>query len=255
MNRIDRLFGILTLLQSKKYVPAESIAARFGISIRTVYRDVKALCEQGIPVSFEQGKGYFVVQGYFLPPVAFSSEEANALLLMETMVQGFADKSIRKHYSSALQKVKAVLRSTQKDSVEALLPSIRIQLPQWLQPDYEYLSTLQQCIAAKTVVSLCYTDVRQQATERCIEPIGLLFYAFSWHLIAWCQLRRDYRDFKVERISAVRNTGNAFTQPSHLSLDEYIKAQPKEYLQPCPFEKTTSEETISKRQQPVTSDF
>src|SRR4026207_1994638 len=74
MNRVDRLFGILTLLQSKKYVPAEKIADKFNISVRTVYRDVKALIEQGIPVSFEQYKGYFIVQGYFPPPVFFSSE-------------------------------------------------------------------------------------------------------------------------------------------------------------------------------------
>src|SRR4051812_39945460 len=117
MNRIDRLFGILTLLQSKKYVTAEAISERFGISVRTVYRDIKALGEGGIPVSFEPAKGYFIVQGYFLPPVSFSSEEANALLLMETMVRGFADKSIHTHYSSALQKVKSVLRSPQKESV------------------------------------------------------------------------------------------------------------------------------------------
>ena len=101
MNRIDRLFGILTLLQSKKFVSAEAIAERFSISIRTVYRDVKALSEGGIPVSFETGRGYFIVQGYFLPPVSFTSEEANALQLMETMVKGFADKSIYTHYSSA----------------------------------------------------------------------------------------------------------------------------------------------------------
>ena len=100
MNRIDRLFGILTLLQSKKYVPADKIAEKFKISVRTVYRDVKALCEQGIPVSFEQNRGYFVVQGYFLPPVSFSSEEANALLLMEGLVNSFADKSIKTHYSN-----------------------------------------------------------------------------------------------------------------------------------------------------------
>ena len=81
MNRIDRLFGILIMLQSKKYVTAEKIADKFHISIRTVYRDIKALAEQGIPVSFEQPKGYFIVQGYFLPPVAFNSHEANALLL------------------------------------------------------------------------------------------------------------------------------------------------------------------------------
>src|SRR5215213_11860846 len=98
MNRIDRLFGILTFLQSKKYVPAEKIAEKFDISVRTVYRDIKALCEQGIPVSFEQYKGYFIVQGYFVPPVSFTSEEANALLLMEFMVEGFADRSIYTHY-------------------------------------------------------------------------------------------------------------------------------------------------------------
>src|SRR5437868_8761376 len=107
MNRIDRLFGILTLLQSKKYVTAEKIADKFGISVRTVYRDIKAMGEQGIPVSFEQNKGYFIVQGYFVPPVSFSCEEASALLLMESLVSGFADKSIQTHYSSALNKIKA----------------------------------------------------------------------------------------------------------------------------------------------------
>ena len=105
MNRIDRLFGILTLLQSKKYVTAEHIAEKFGMSVRTVYRDIKAIGEQGVPVSFEPNRGYFIMQGYFLPPVSFTSEEANALLLMEYLVPGFADKSIHTHYSTALSKV------------------------------------------------------------------------------------------------------------------------------------------------------
>src|ERR1044071_5148751 len=106
MNRIDRLFGILTLLQSKKYVTAEQIACRFEMSIRTVYRDIKALGESGIPVSFEPTKGYYIVQGYFLPPVSFSTEEANALMFMEAIAYGFSDKSIQTHYSNALTKVK-----------------------------------------------------------------------------------------------------------------------------------------------------
>ena len=104
MNRIDRLFGILTLLPFKKYVPAEKIADKFNISVRIVCRDVKALIEQGMPVSFEQYKGYFIVQGYFLFSVSFSSKEANALFPMEATVAGFADKSIKTHYSSALIK-------------------------------------------------------------------------------------------------------------------------------------------------------
>jgi predicted DNA-binding transcriptional regulator YafY len=89
MNRIDRLFGILVLLQTRKYITAEKIADQYEISIRTVYRDIKALSEQGIPISFEQPKGYFIVQGYFLPPVSFNTEEANALLIMERVVTGF----------------------------------------------------------------------------------------------------------------------------------------------------------------------
>jgi predicted DNA-binding transcriptional regulator YafY len=142
MNRIDRLFGILTLLQSKKYVPAEKIAEKFRISVRTVYRDVKALCEQGIPVSFEQHRGYFIVQGYFLPPVSFSNEEANALLLMEAIVSGFADLSIQKHYSSALNKVKSVLRSSQKEKIELLNNNIKLQVPSCFVHNYEYLSLI-----------------------------------------------------------------------------------------------------------------
>ena len=120
MNRIDRLFGITTLLQSKKYVAAERIADQFDISIRTVYRDIKALTEQGIPISFEQNRGYFLVQGYFLPPVSFTPEEANALLLMEKIIARYADKSIQAHYSTALNKVKAVLRGPEKDRIEQL---------------------------------------------------------------------------------------------------------------------------------------
>ena len=151
MNRVDRLFGILTLLQSRKHVTAEKITDKFQISVRTVYRDIKALCEQGIPVSFEPHKGYFVVQGYFLPPVSFSSEEANALLLVETIVYGFADKSIQNHYSTALSKVKAVLRTSQKEQLELLHDNIKLQIPACFTLDFAYLSALQHAISSKNI--------------------------------------------------------------------------------------------------------
>ena len=229
MNRIDRLFSILTFLQSKKYVTAERIAEKFNISVRTVYRDVKALCEGGIPVSFEPGKGYFVVQGYFLPPVSFSSEEANALLLMEAMATGFADKSIHTHYSSALQKVKAVLRSSQKEKVEHLHNNIKFQLPECMVNDYDYLSLLQTAISHKLVVDMEYKNNKSEVSKRRIEPIGLVFYAFSWHLIAWCHLRSEYRDFKVTRILRIKNTGEPFSIQDHLELADYLKQLPVAY--------------------------
>jgi predicted DNA-binding transcriptional regulator YafY len=229
MNRIDRLFGILTLLQSRKFVPAEKIAEKFGISVRTVYRDVKALCEQGIPVSFEQNRGYFVVQGFFLPPVSFNATEANALLLTEALAYGFADKSIQEHYTSALNKIKAVMRNSDKEKLESLTENIKLQLPARLNQDSGYLSQIQLSITERTVMVLQYISQSEQTSSREIEPIGLVFYAFSWHLIAWCHLRNDYRDFKVSRIQGLRSSGNPFRKQDHIPLSDYMKELPVDY--------------------------
>lgn len=229
MNRIDRLFGILTLLQSRKYVTAEKIAEKFDISIRTVYRDIRAMNEQGIPVSFEQPKGYFIVKGYFLSPVSFTSEEANALLLMETMVRSFADSSISAHYSNALNKIKSVLKGQQKEKLEELNKNIRLQVPERFATNSGHLSVLQNCISSKCMIELDYKNNNGETSKRLIEPIGLIFYAFGWHLIAWCHLREEYRDFKVQRIQNVRETGMPFKKERHIELNDYMKELPVNY--------------------------
>ncbi|WP_234735436.1 helix-turn-helix transcriptional regulator [Tellurirhabdus bombi] len=229
MNRIDRLLGILTLLQTKKYVTAEAIASKFQISVRTVYRDIKALGEQGVPVSFEQHKGYFVVQGYFLPPVSFTSEEANALLLMENLTKRFADKSIETHYSSALNKVKSVLRGSQKESLELLTNTIFLQAPAAFNPDFAYLSTLQKAISGRETLEIDYKNQAEEVSTRLIEPIGLIFYAFNWHLIGWCYKREEYRDFRVSRMQQVKLTGQPFRKNDHIEVGEYMKLLPVNY--------------------------
>ncbi len=226
MNRIDRLFGILTLLQSRKYVSAEKISEKFKISVRTVYRDVKALAEQGIPVSFEPTKGYFIVEGYFLPPISFNSDEASALLLIESIVYGFSDKSIKKNYSSALNKIKAVLSKNQKEKLERLHNTTHLQLPSRITPDLDYLSDLQKSISSKNIIEIEYCNSKEQASKRQLEPIGLVFYALSWHLIAWCHLRNEYRDFKISRIRSIKDTGISFTRTEHMPLSEYLKELP-----------------------------
>ncbi|MDB5253192.1 MAG: DeoR family transcriptional regulator [Flaviaesturariibacter sp.] len=229
MNRIDRLFGMLTFLQSRKFVTAEALAERFSISVRTVYRDIKALGEQGIPVSFETGRGYFIVSGYFLPPVAFSTEEAAALLLMESVVTGFADASIRRQYGSALQKIKSVLRGSQKETLERLSDGMRFQVPERLYNHFEYLTTLQAGIAGKTILELSYCNQKGESSRRRVEPIGLIFYAFSWHLIGWCHYRQAYRDFKVSRICGAQVTEEPFTISTHISLSDYMQELPVAY--------------------------
>ncbi|RZK14904.1 MAG: YafY family transcriptional regulator [Pedobacter sp.] len=229
MNRIDRLFGILTLLQSRKYISAEKIAERFTISTRTVYRDVKALQEQGIPVSFEQHKGYFLVQGYFLPPVSFNMDEANALLLVESLVNGFADNSIRSHYTAALTKVKAVLRTSQKEKLETMNQHIKLQIPERLNFNFEYLSVIQQAISERKMISLGYTNAKNEISKREVEPIGLIFYAFGWHLIAWCHFRNQYRDFNLIRIISLHILDQPFIKTEHMPLSEYMSMLPVNY--------------------------
>jgi len=226
MNRIDRLFGILTLLQSRKYLSADKISEQFNISIRTVYRDVKALQEQGIPVGFEQPKGYFLVQGFFLPPVSFNMDEANALLLVESLVNGFADNSIRSHYSTALTKVKAVLKASQKEKLENMNQHIKLQIPERLTFNFEYLSTLQNAISEKNMVEVEYKNAKDEISKRTVEPIGLIFYAFSWHLIAWCHMRNQYRDFNLTRIICLKNHCEPFRKTNHMPLSDYMSILP-----------------------------
>jgi predicted DNA-binding transcriptional regulator YafY len=229
MNRVDRLFGILTLLQSKRYVTGEKIAEKYGISVRSVYRDIKAMNEQGIPVSFEPHRGYFIVNGFFLQPVSFSTEEANALLLMESIVSAFADKSIQHHYSSALTKIKSVLRSSQKDSVERLADNIKLQVPVCFVQNFDYLSRIQQAISSQKILEIGYTNKQEEVSVRKMEPIGLIFYALSWHLIGWCHNKKDYRDFRVSRILRLTCTEENFTVAKHMPLDDYMKLLPVKY--------------------------
>lgn len=226
---MDRLLGILTLLQSKKFIPAEKIADKYDISVRTVYRDIKALAELGIPVSFEAPKGYFIVQGYFLPPVSFSTEEANALLLAEALVNSFTDRSIQQQYNSALDKIKSVLRGHQKDRLELLNEKIRLQKPSCYTINFEHLTVLQNAVAGNSIIEIEYKNNNEEISQRKVEPIGLIFYAFNWHVIGWCHTRRDYRDFRVSRITKLADTGLPFRKKTHILLNEYMKQLPVDY--------------------------
>jgi predicted DNA-binding transcriptional regulator YafY len=222
MNRIDRLFGITTLLQAKKYVTAEQLAEHFGISVRTVYRDVRALGEQGIPISFEQNRGYYLVQGYFLPPVSFTAGEANALLLLETIGTILADASIQAQCATALQKVQAVLRNAEKEGLAQLSSRVKMHLPEYDGGAGHHLATVQAAIAGGRILELDYCNKSGGTSQRRVEPIGLVFYNFAWHIIGWCHLRREYRDFKALRIRQLTATTLPFERQQHLSLGHYI---------------------------------
>ncbi len=161
------------------------------------------------------------MQGYFLPPVIFSNEEANALSLMEPLVMRFADQGIRRHYTSALNKVKAVLKSAQKDKMEHMHESVQALRPRCLENDYDYLAKIQTAIVSKNILRLQYENAAQEASYRDVEPIGLIFYSLNWHLIAWCWKREEYRDFRVSRIQKLVSTTEPFRKCDHIALSEY----------------------------------
>ena len=226
MNRIDRLHAIITHLQSKKKVTAQEMADRFRISLRTVYRDVKALGESGVPVIGEAGSGYTIMEGYRLPPVMFTQEEASALLLGSKLAEQFTDGSIKRHFGAALFKIKAVLRSTDKEYVDNLTDHIAVMGRQStpVEASQQYLSLLQQAIVNRRVVHLHYKAIGTEATTtRDIEPIGLCYYGSSWHLIAWCRLRNGYRDFRLSRMLKASITETEFDGSTHPSVHDYIK--------------------------------
>jgi predicted DNA-binding transcriptional regulator YafY len=216
--------GILTTLQAQKFVPAEKLSSKFQISVRTVYRDIRALDEIGVPVAFEAGRGYFVADGYFLPPVSFSADEANALVLLSSLAGRFADDSVARQTMSAIEKIRAILKAGDKERSRFLSEKIRVLNPNPTGGSSGLLGDIQKAISGNTILKIEYTDAKKQRTSREIEPIGIIYYTEQWHLIGWCWLRKDYRDFIVRQIDSLKLTGQPFRKTEHISLDEHIRS-------------------------------
>lgn len=224
MNRFDRITAILIQLQSKRIIRAQEIADRFDISLRTVYRDIRSLEEAGIPLISEAGVGYSLVDGYRLPPVMFTKEEALAFITAEKLVEKFTDRATLRNYSSAIYKVKAVLRNTEKDSLQLLDENIEV-LPRQPLPDLKAnnaLEVLMKGITEKKVVRLKYRAFHSgEATDRTIEPIGVFHEFNHWYTIGFCHLREDYRQFRSDRILEIQLTDTTFDK-KHGPLKEYL---------------------------------
>jgi predicted DNA-binding transcriptional regulator YafY len=231
MNRIDRLTAILIQLQSKRVVKAQDIADRFSISLRTVYRDIRTLEEAGVPLLGEVGVGYSIMDGYRLPPVMFTKEEATAFLTAEKLIEKLTDTSTEDFYKSAMYKIKAVLRATEKDYLENLDNYIEVIDNPYLPKDKTPSNPLQiilKGISEKNVLVIDYfANHSQEKTKRNIEPVGIFFLGNYWHLVAFCHLRNDYRNFRTDRISHISTT-NQFFKSEHPSLKSFLKKITKE---------------------------
>jgi predicted DNA-binding transcriptional regulator YafY len=233
MNRIDRLTAILIHLQTKRWVTGTEISKRFGISLRTVYRDLKALDEAGVPIGAEAGKGYFLVDGYHLPPVMFTRAEAGALLIAGKLVDKLTDSSVQKQFHLAANKIKAVLPMAEKDAIENLDNRVEVLFtPVSERNGYanNFISDIQQALAANQCLKINYDSFysREKTNNRIIDPLGLVYYSNTWHLIGFCKLRNDMRDFRVDRILDLRISEECGSIKKQDELKKYFKKMWKE---------------------------
>lgn len=229
MNRIDRLMGTLLLLQSKRLIRAEDIAEHFEISLRTVYRDVSALSEIGVPVVAEAGVGYSLMKGYLLPPIMFTEEEAAALGTAALALSKTSDPSLDASMSSAVLKVKAALPERQRQRLERVEESVVFGWSGFDEKPVDLATTLvdlQRCLAESKALRLEYkSGGRGEVTTRDVEPLGLVHYLDYWHLIAWCRLRGGYRDFRLDRIQKVDVLNQRCEVRDGFDLQQYLEEQ------------------------------
>ena len=223
LNRFDRIVAILIQLQSKRIVRAQELADRFGVSLRTIYRDIRTLETSGVPICSEAGVGYSMMEGYRLPPVMFTREEAGSFVAAEKLMQRFTDKSLGAYHASAMYKIKSVLRGTEKDWISALESHVHIDPTQNLFNENvpDALEILFESIAEKKQVCLKYQSLQADtSSERNIEPVGLFHENNYWYVLGYCHIRNDYRQFRADRLVGIRRTDHAFTA-EHGSLDDH----------------------------------
>lgn len=222
-KRFTRLIEIFLLLQSKRIVTGTNLAQRLNVSVRTIYRDIKALEQAGVPIYTEEGKGYSIVEGYRIPPIMFTEVEANALITAEQFVLKNTDSSLIKSYSDAINKIKAVLQYTLKEKTELLAD--RVAVTPYIPHEYisSSLATFQNAIVNSHVVEIEYqSETKGEVTTRAIEPFALYINVNnSWTLIANCRLRKDFRQFRLERVLSTKLLDEKFV-PLNMTLVQWI---------------------------------
>ncbi len=226
--RLSRLTAIVTQLQSKKIITAKYLAEKYHVSIRTIYRDIRALEKSGIPIITEEGKGYSLMEGYQLPPIMFTENEANALITAEQIILKNKDQSFVENYSNAITKIKAVLRSSQKEKSDLLADRIYLRENIENKKSSTHLMTIQSAITNFRVLEITYNSLQDNFTKRMIEPFALYSTQSNWILIAFCRLRNEFRAFRIDLIQQLIMQNENF-QPHRITLAQYFEICQKKF--------------------------
>ncbi|MEM7298248.1 MAG: WYL domain-containing protein [Bacteroidota bacterium] len=201
------------------------------MSVRTIYRDIRTLEQSGIPIITEEGKGYAIMEGYHLPPVLFSEDEANALITIEQLASKNKDQSLTESVSSAIEKIKAILRYSQKGNANLLADRIYFGGNNSKERSSNNLMQIQSAIIHFQVVKINYNSSEKKQTTRDIEPFAVYSIHGNFLLIAFCRLRNDFRAFRIDFIKSLSLQNETFT-PHDMTIKEYFEKYMKNQKHP-----------------------
>lgn len=220
--RLARLTAIITQLQSKRLITANYLAEKHGVSIRTIYRDIRTLKKSGIPIVTEEGKGYSIMEGYHLPPVLFTEDEANALITAEQLALSNKDQSFSENVSSAVEKIKSILRYSQKGNADLLSDRVYFGGNHDREKSSNNLMKIQSAIINFQVLRVEYVSSKSKRSTRDIEPFAIYSINENFLLIAFCRLREDFRAFRIDYIEKLVAQDDTFT-PHDMTLQKYFE--------------------------------
>ncbi|WP_209864661.1 WYL domain-containing protein [Chitinophaga sp. OAE865] len=232
-KRLERIVHIFFLLQSRSLVTNKELQERFHIGRRTVYRDLKVLEQAGVPVINESGHGFSIIEGFRMLPSRFSQEEVLSLMVAEKVMQKHETAFVRRHFETALIKIKSSFRAQQKDHISHLEEKLQLSGP-FRETKYlpDIIDVLLKSILSKRVTEISYLKSgASQKSVRIIEPVGLFYENGSWYVLAYCRLKGGYRHFRLDRIRKI-TLGDDHFKLDHPSVDELRKADSQNNITP-----------------------
>jgi predicted DNA-binding transcriptional regulator YafY len=223
MRRADRLFRIVQFLRKRRRaVTARVIGDEFGVCTRTVYRDIQDLIDSGVPILGEAGVGYVMDKAYLLPPIMFDIDELEAIALGITMVKSWTDETFARRAGAALEKIHDVLPAQLLDRIQQL---VLFSLPSQAKIPWEVsFSDIRECIRRKQKVQFAYSDERGCSTTRTVRPLAMVFFGPVWLMVAWCEKRRDFRNFRLDRMKDLELSQEFFVDEADKTLQRYVES-------------------------------
>jgi predicted DNA-binding transcriptional regulator YafY len=221
VRRADRLFEIIQLMRRRPTVRARDLCEALEVSERTIYRDIRDLIASGVPIEGEAGVGYVLRAGFDLPPLMFKETEIEALVLGARIVESWADTELADAASDAIAKIEAVI----PERLRGFMANTALLAPgtHFMEPIPFDLAVLRRAVRGQAKVRFRYTDVLQQKSERTVWPLSLAYFGPVWVLAAWCELREDFRTFRLDRMEEFAVSPERFRPVPGRTLHDFLK--------------------------------